>query len=380
MNEIFRFNEFALEKPSPQDFVPPSCYDLANPIYTGQKPTLPSSFTSVVNQGGGRVTTTYQHAGLNAKADKKTFKGLNGESFSWIIVQSNGTRYAYTDFFKNIQPFPCFGTYATVFQWPSFSRAGSLQAGPGLPYDLYYGSDHRLWAFKNNSIPIAALDTDFPIAEYTSFSAQPPPPNIFQLPSLCFSATPMKKRSSSSVSAFPVFPSAYTMYLTYYDTFGESSGKLVVYFDATKNSSRVDTPYKTYIQKQNNVYSFINPMASFVGGISPLPCYALLNRSYTVWANPQFERFLGNVTVNGKPAKVLLDNRLDSEVVHFWYLATDNTPLFFVAASTINSVDYFQAVPPPAGVFDVPSTCVTITTKNRFSLFEEISLNGKRSI
>jgi len=313
---------------------------------------------------------------IKAVAERKTFPGVNGTPFSWIFVQVNGTKFAYTDFFPNIQPFPCFESYATFFQWPNFAPAGNLPVGNQV-YDLYFGSDHRLWVFQNNSIPITAMDPDVPMLEFSSFSPNPPVGSNFKLPPLCFVPNPPSKRSVEMTYALPALPSGYSMSLTYYDTFGETSGNLNIYYDAVNGLARVDTPYNTFIQNQNDVYSFINPQLNYVGSISPLPCYAQLNRSYTVWASPSFEKFLGNVTVNGKPAKVLLDDRLDSTVISFWYLTyPDNAPLYFIAASTFNVVNSYQPVTPPASVFNVPSSCVTITSsQKRFNLFDTLRRN-----
>jgi len=323
------------------------------------------------NFGGGRSITTYTSSILNAIAERKTFMGANGTPFSWIIVQYNGTKFAWSDFFPNIQPFPCFASFATFFQWPNFSKAGNLQVANQL-YDLYFGTDHRLWVFQNNSIPISALDPDYPMTEFVGFSPNPPDPALFKLPSMCFVPPSNNKRSVEEINALPVFPNTYTMYVTYYDTFAETSGKLNIFYDGIKGYIRVDTPYITYIQKNNVLYSFINAQLNKVAPVSPLPCYTQVNRSYTIWANPSFEKFLGNVTVSGKIAKVLLDGRLDSTVISFWYLSSpDNTPLYFVATGVFNVVDFFQALPPPPGVFDVPSPCVMLnSTQKRFNLYE----------
>jgi len=304
---------------------------------------------------------------------------VTGVPFSWTIVKINGTSFAYTDFFPNIIPYPCFASYGTVFQWPDFSKAGNEQIGANY-YNLFFGSDHRLWVFDNQTTPIAAMSPDLPITTFSGFSTTPPTNSAFTLPTKCFVPNPNGKRS---VNALPQLPPAYTLYVTFYDTFGETSGKMNIYLDMANGFARIDTPFKTYIQRGRNVYYMINPLLPGVKGINPLPCYGLLNQSYNIWENPSFEAFLANVTVSSKQVKVLLDDRLDTDVISFWYLTyPDNTPLYFVAATTFNVVDYYVVGPPPSGIFDVPATCVPLTSsqqthKRSFNVFETLSATKK---
>jgi len=226
--------------------------------------------------------------------------------------------------------------------------------------DVYTAFDH-----KTNNLEVIYYQGEDPVY-VSNWVPQAPPASVWTVPTGCFLVPNMFKGAETPNPLAPTFPSTMTIYVF------DGQNEIIFYYDGPNKMWRIDSPFMTQIQKGTTNYMFLkssNPSGSI---ISPLPCYQFTQPwTFIPDLAPSFSQSLGTATVNGVATTVWYGQG------QMWYWDNTNTPRFFFDGPIPNVVSYFQPGPPPPGVFDPPTFCITGTP---IGLSETNSIRKSRPI
>jgi len=292
-------------------------------------------------------------------------------------VKQNGKIYIWVQWF-NINPSPCFyeisNTGNSLWNQPTLIPLGTMQASALGTVNLYTtGIDiNQVWFYNQKSQPIGVLDLvdrdPAGPAIVSGYQPSTPDPSHFTIPTSCF---PIQNGTFDFSSKRDIttakFPMAFTMYYSGVKTDHMFSTQSFFY-DATTSTIkiRIDAEGYTTLQIGNYIYYFVRDDDGVLD-INPLPC-VVFEDVPNIWQPPNFSRLLANVTIDGFPNNGIYSapSPTGLGLLQYWYFSSDGIPLYFMDSNYIMAkVSFFQASPPPSGVFDIPAQCNIVDPQSK---------------